>query len=113
MIFFTRNVRLKNVSAALAVLLLAGGRQAFAQAQELEAINEERAASHSQRVVRATLPVAVGWFNGQPCLYISTDASDPDVATAFGANYAPALANTPSPVPIYSVINFAQGNIVP
>ena len=113
MIFSTRNLTLKNVSAALVVLLLAGERQALAQSQELEALNNERAASHSQRVVRATLPVAVGWFNGQPCLYISTDASDPDVATAFGANYAPALANALSPVAIYAVTNFAQGNIVP
>jgi len=39
--------------------------------------------------------------------------SDPDVAAAFQANYAPALANASSPVPIYAFTNFAQGNIVP
>jgi len=55
----------------------------------------------------------MGWFNGQPVLYISTEASDPDVAAAFGANFAPALANSPSVAPIYAVTNFAQGNIVP
>ena len=113
MMFSDRQTKLLNITSAMAVLLLTGGHHAFAQLQEPEAILEERSAAFGQRVFHATLPLAIGWFNGQPCLYISTDASDPDVAAAFKANYTPALANAPSPVPIYAVTNFAQGNIVP
>jgi len=113
MIFPERHTRLLKACRALACLLVATGYHAFAQLPELDAIREERAAAFGKRVFRATLPVAVGWFNGEPCLYISTDASEPDVAAAFQANYAPALATATSPVPIYAVTNFAQGNIVP
>ncbi len=113
MSYSRRQVGFVRASAALAFLLLAAQRGAFAQPQEFEDATEERASTRSQRVVRATLPVAVGWFNGQPCLYISTDASDPDVATAFNANFAPSLVNAAAPAAIYAVTNFAQGNIVP
>ncbi|HJZ99014.1 MAG TPA: hypothetical protein VKE70_21035 [Candidatus Solibacter sp.] len=106
MIFSTRYKTL------LAMLVLTGARHAFAQLHT-QATRAERAGASGQHMVHATLPLAVGWFNGQPCLYISTDASDADVAAAFNANYAPALANAPSPVPIYAVTNFTQGNIVP
>lgn len=113
MILSTRCQKFLIASGALAAFLLAGERRALAQVQELEASEQRAAAARGQRTVRATLPVAVGWFNGQPCLYISTDASDPDVAAAFNANYAPAIANATSPAAIYAVTNFAQGNIVP
>lgn len=112
MTFSDRRTKLLKTSGAVALLMLASGHRAFAQHEELETALE-RSAAFGQRVFHATLPIAIGWFNGEPCLYISTDASDPDVAAAFKANYAPALANAPSPVPIYAVTNFAQGNIVP
>ncbi|MBI4910246.1 MAG: hypothetical protein HY820_41895 [Acidobacteria bacterium] len=68
-----------------------------------------------QASIHATLPVTVGWFNGQPCFYISTDASDADVAAALKANFTPELANAAPNASkvIYAVTNFTQGNIVP
>jgi hypothetical protein len=90
----------------LAVFFAAAAGVALAQP-------EERAPSRGQQYTHATLTVTIGWFNGLPCLYVSTDASDPDVAAAFNANYSPALANVTAPVTIYAVTNFAQGNIVP
>jgi hypothetical protein len=112
MTFSDRRIKLLTTSSAIALLLLTSGRRAFAQREEIETALE-RSTTFGQRAFHATLPIAIGWFNGEPCLYISTDASDPDVAAAFKANYAPALANASSPVPIYAVTNFAQGNIVP
>ncbi len=68
-----------------------------------------------QGKVYATFPVTVGWFNGQPCFYISTEASDADVAAALNVNYSPELAGTVNGGSriIYAVTNFTQGNIVP
>lgn len=64
----------------------------------------------------ASVPLTIGWFDGLPAPYLSTDASDPDVAAAMGANYAPRLAvaaNTDAVDDIYAVTNFVQGNVIP
>ena len=42
---------------------------------------------------KAHLPLLRGWFEGQEVLYVTTDASDADMARAKHANYAPLLAN--------------------
>lgn len=73
-------------------------------------------ADDSIRQAAATLPVTVGWYNGEPSFYLSTDASDKNVAAAIQANFSPALgnaANTSAVDDIYAVTNFAQGNIIP
>ena len=79
---------------------------------------EELAKADTATTATVTLPVTIGWFNGQPAFYISTEASDPGVAASFNANYVPQLANAiNSPIPsvddIYAVTNFKQGNVIP
>lgn len=66
-------------------------------------------------VAAATMPVVVGWFNGQRVLYISPEASDAgagrpqaNVSTLLGRS-----ANSNAAVPIYVVTNFKQGNVIP
>ena len=62
------------------------------------------------------LPLIVGWFDGKPAPYISTEASDPGVAASFGANYVPRLANaanTAAVDDIYTITNFTQTNVIP
>lgn len=72
-------------------------------------------ATGAATMVKATLPVTVGWFNGRSVFYISTDASD---AGAGGpeANLSKALGNAANGTAvddIYVVKNFKQGNILP
>lgn len=68
------------------------------------------------------LPVLEGWFDGERVLYITTDVSHADVATAKGANFAPRLAHAlPGGAPqpgrrssvdkVYAVTNFKQPSI--
>ena len=83
-----------------------------------QATPEQLAAANGATTATATLPVTIGWFNGQPAFYTATEASDPAVAVSFGANYVPQLANAiNSPIPsvddIYAVTNFKQGNVIP
>ena len=83
-----------------------------------QATPEQLAAVNGATTATATLPVTIGWFNGQPAFYTSTEASDQAVAVSFGANYVPELANAiNSPLPsvddIYAVTNFKQGNVIP
>jgi len=101
-----------NAAAAAAILLFAGAYKSFGQSPILEDLDLDRADAVGAGMLRATMPVTVGWFNGEPCLYISTEASDSGVAATFGITYAPALASAATPAPIYAVTNFAQGNIV-
>lgn len=79
---------------------------------------EQLAKADTATTATVTLPVTIGWFNGQPAFYTSTEASDPGVAASFSANYVPQLANAiNSPIPsvddIYTVTNFKQGNVIP
>lgn len=74
---------------------------------------------------RAHLPLQRAWFEGRTVLYVTTDASDPAVAKAKHANYAPLLANaladaTPGPSGtrrpgatdrVYAFTNHAQANV--
>lgn len=38
------------------------------------------------------LPAVMGWFNGQPLRYVTTDVSDAGMAAALGVNFVPRLA---------------------
>ena len=44
-------------------------------------------------VEQIQLPLLRAWFDGVEVLYVTTDASDREVARSYNANYAPALAN--------------------
>lgn len=68
------------------------------------------------------LPVLKGWFDGEAVLYVTTDVSHADVASAKGANFAPRLAQAlpagppqpgrPSSVDkVYAVTNFQQPSV--
>lgn len=68
------------------------------------------------------LPVLKGWFDGEEVLYLTTDVSHADVASAMGANFAPRLAlalqgGPPQPGrrssvdKVYAVTNFQQPTI--
>ena len=66
-------------------------------------------------VATATMPVVVGWFNGQHARYISPEASDA-AAGVPQANFSMLVGRSANPnavVPIYTVPNFKQGNIIP
>jgi len=97
-------------AAALTMTVLMGMPSAsFAQQRDHEGWADMDA-------IVATLPVTVGWYDGAPAFYISTDASDAGVAAHFNANYSPTLgnaANTAAVDDIYAITNFSQGNIVP
>jgi hypothetical protein len=71
---------------------------------------------------QASIPVLLGWFDGEAVFYITTDVSHADVAEAKGANFAPRLADAlpgGPPVPgrrssvdkVYAVTNFKQESI--
>ncbi|MEO8593700.1 MAG: hypothetical protein ABI759_10275 [Candidatus Solibacter sp.] len=106
MIVSTRQAAFARIFA-IAATLIAGQSMALGQ--------HRGSNPGSNQMTRAAMPLAVGWFNGLPCLYTSTDASDADVAKAFGANYAPQLTGSADRATraIYAVTNFSQGNIVP
>lgn len=70
------------------------------------------------------LPLHPGWHEGRRVFYVTTDASDQDVARKEGANYAPRLANAIPDLPqtpgqrsvverIYVVTNYKQDNVLP
>lgn len=66
--------------------------------------------------VAVVLPLIVGWYNGLPAPYISTEASDPAVAKQMNANYVERLgaaAGTDAVDDIYTITNFKQNNIIP
>jgi len=67
MTFSDRRTKLLKTGSAVALLLLTGGHYAFAQREEIET-TLARSAAFGQRAFHATLPVAIGWFNGEPCL---------------------------------------------
>ena len=77
-------------------------------------IPDERAQAGTT-VATATMPVVVGWFNGQHARYISPEASDA-AAGVPQANFSMLVGRSANPnavVPIYTVPNFKQGNIIP
>jgi hypothetical protein len=91
------------------------GTGIFAVAQATNTVVAAPAATQGPQVV---LPLTVGWFDGVPALYISTEASDAALAAKMGANFVPALANAINTNPtaiddIYAVTNFTQGNVIP
>ena len=68
------------------------------------------------------MPLLTGWFQGQAVFYVTTDASDADVAREQSANYAPRLADALPGLPrqpgqassvdkVYAVVNFDQGSV--
>ena len=85
----TRKTRLLNSVVALAIFSLAGQYKVLGQVHGLDNDGDVSGNPFAPPVVRATLPLTIGWFDGEPCLYTSTEASDPGVAAAFNANYAP------------------------
>ncbi len=52
-------------------------------------------------VTRVSLPVLSGWYEGKRIYYVTTEISDPEMAVAAGATYAPRLwdALPPNPRP--------------
>lgn len=65
--------------------------------------------------VAVILPLIVGWYNGEPAPYISTEASDQAIAKTMHANYVPRLtyaAGTKAVDSIYLITNFKQGNVI-
>jgi len=74
----------------------------------------------SEQVV---LPLLKGWHDGRAVYYVTTDASDKDIAQQMGANYAPRLSdavpNYPKPPRVKTILervyafpNGEQGNTV-
>ncbi len=68
----------------------------------------------SRTNVAVDIPLIKGWYDDKEVLYISTEASDRDVAEAltkfvgFKVTYAPALANTP-PDAVANIYEFKNG----
>ena len=72
---------------------------------------------------RVLLPLLRGWFDGDEVVYVTTDVSDPEVARAKDANYAPRLAYAATTQAtrqpgqrsvadkVYSVVNASQGSV--
>ncbi|MFT7774776.1 hypothetical protein [Roseateles sp.] len=64
-----------------------------------------------------TLPVKEAWFEGQIVHYVSTDISDPGIASKQGINYVPALADTLRPgMPVERAYKFPgdeQATVLP
>ncbi len=86
-----------------------------AQAQSNKQIIQELQAGATKGTV--TFPIVFCWFEGQPALYIQTDASDPDLALQQKVNLVPQLSNAVNAPggavdDIYHVTNFKQGNII-
>lgn len=54
-------------------------------------------AAHAER---AHLPLLRGWFDGKEVLYVTTDASDAEVAREHLANHVPQLAHALADVPL-------------
>ena len=87
-----------------------------------------RSVHNSRPAFRVSLPLQVGFYNGQRALYITPEVGvDPSapasvIATAkqlavnFNANYIPqnfaALPNSPAVDDIFSFTNFTQGNVL-
>ena len=67
------------------------------------------------------LPAVMGWFEGQPVHYVTTDTSDAAMSADMGVNFVPRLAyalgappGTPNAVErIYRFTNHEQGNVLP
>lgn len=70
---------------------------------------------NDDQVTAVRLPLVKCWYDGKVAYYIQTDASDAGVAAQQGVNYVPRLVDAiPDAVDdIYTVTNFAQGNIIP
>nr|WP_298147404.1 hypothetical protein [uncultured Pseudomonas sp.] len=70
-----------------------------------------------------SLPLLMGWFDGQKVYYITTDSSDAQMAAAMHANFVPRLANAlpeqPGPHPlatydrIYKFVGREQPSVLP
>lgn len=71
---------------------------------------------------QAHLPLLKGWFEGQSVFYVTTEASDAEVARVKRATYAPRLAYALASVPtaagatnatdkVYGTVNFDQGSV--
>lgn len=106
---------LRGVGFASLVALAALVSQQSAQAQSNEQIIEELQAGANKGTV--TFPIIFCWFQGQPALYIQTDASDPGLALQQHVNAVPQLSDAikaPGGAvdDIYHVTNFKQGNII-
>lgn len=75
--------------------------------------------------LRLHMPLQQGWFEGQSVFYITTDASDAEVAKKLGANFSPRLVHALPPLAadqngkripssvdkVYAFPNFAQANV--
>ena len=104
------NKRQTIYSIGLVVVSAVVGSSAFA--------DQAPPRSDVARFTRVELPLVPGWYNDKRALYVSTDASDVDVARQMGTNFVPSLANALTAQPpavddIYAVTNFQQSNILP
>jgi hypothetical protein len=70
------------------------------------------------------LPAVLGWFNGQPLRYVTTDVSDAGMARAMGVNFVPRLVDALAEVgaprgarnavdKVYMFPPGSQGNVFP
>jgi hypothetical protein len=70
------------------------------------------------------LPAVLGWFDGQPLRYVTTDVSDAGMAKAMGVNFVPRLAEALAEVgaprsarsavdKVYMFPPGSQGNVFP
>lgn len=80
-------------------------------------------ASLSGNSNRVTLDLNEAWFNGFKVQYVTTDASDRDIAELYGANYAPRLKDAVPKYPkppevktilerVYAFVDHTQANNV-
>lgn len=111
---FKKTLRVIGFASMVALAALVSTQQSV-QAQSNKQIIQELQAGANKGTV--TFPIVFCWFEGQPALYIQTDASDPDLALQQNVNLVPQLSNavnTPGGAvdDIYHVTNFKQGNII-
>src|ERR1700740_3245644 len=126
----SRKLRRRAATLAFAVVASVGIAGGVLKAQDkagLDSILDE-IASGRKVSVRASLPLQVGFFNGDTALYITPEVGvDPDapaaiiaaahgVANGFNSNFIPTnfgtLPNSPAVDDIFVFTNFAQGNVL-
>src|SRR3954452_14052797 len=67
-------------------------------------------AKENKTLSQVTLPLYQGTSNGSPVWYVVTDASTPEAATYYGANFSPKLAVAANP-PAVQLVTLVSGAI--
>jgi hypothetical protein len=101
-------VRIKGIAGVLNAPIVASGDGQFDVTTHTN--TEDRVVAIDSAKGTVTLVLARGFFNGKPIYYLSTEASDPGVATVERATYVPRLAkaNDAGAIPIGVVANGPQ-----